>query len=62
LSSYVEGPVERRQDYVCAVELGMKTERKYPEPNRIVFCILSDRIHIFVSDFTVFAFHFVFQM
>jgi hypothetical protein len=26
------------------------------------FCILSDRIHIFVSDFTVFAVVFVFQM
>jgi hypothetical protein len=40
----------------------MKTERKYPEPNRIIFCILSDRIRIFVSDFTIFAFVFVFQM
>jgi hypothetical protein len=40
----------------------MKMERKYHEPNRIVFCILSDRIRIFVSDFTVFAFIFIFQM
>jgi hypothetical protein len=40
----------------------MKTERKYPEPNRIVFCILFDQIRIFVSDFTVFAFVFIFQM
>jgi hypothetical protein len=30
-------------------------ERKYPESNRIVFCILSNRIRICVCDFTVFA-------
>jgi hypothetical protein len=47
---------------VLQSRLRMKTERKYPEPNCIVFCILSDRIRIFVSDFTVFAFVFVFQM
>jgi hypothetical protein len=35
---------------------------KYPKPNHIVFCILSDRIRIFVSDFTIFVFVFVFQM
>jgi hypothetical protein len=35
-------------------------ERKYPEPNRIVFYILSDRIRIFLSDFIVFVF--VFKM
>jgi hypothetical protein len=45
-----------------ARRLRMKTEWKYPEPNRIVFCILSNRIRIFVSDFTVFAFVFVFEM
>jgi hypothetical protein len=40
----------------------MKMERKYAELNRIAFCILSDRIRIFVSNFTVFAFIFIFQM
>jgi hypothetical protein len=45
-----------------AMGVRMKMERKYPEPNRIFFCILSDRIRIFVSNFTVFTFVFVFQM
>jgi hypothetical protein len=45
---------------IVQARVRMKTEQKYPEPNRIVFYILSDRIRIFVFDFTVFAF--VFEM
>jgi hypothetical protein len=37
-----------------------KIERKYLKSNSIVFYILSDRIRIFVSDFIIFVFAFIF--
>ena len=37
----------RKEHFISASTLGMKTVRKYSEPNRIVFYIWTDRIRIF---------------